>query len=377
MPTLVRTILPPTLVEWKWPLLTGLPPGSTFRPAALQQYHWARQLSRVSRISPSNRAARYNMVIFHGTAEAVNTFRRMAEGRFSIKTDVLLIKTGANFFSQPAPGLQLEQAAKMLARAAGAAGVIFFHTPLPDPEWYNDLLMEISHDLPVTQAIANIRQSQSWCFISPSLELATRLSTLISRLSDDLVKGKYIVTKPVQYMRPNTNVITTKSYADLGRFLKEDFSHLDYSGESKTGSQLLHINQNLKLKNVAVPGPVIIKPMTGVKRMFPMKGGGLEILTNWPATGGDTSAKPVIFPEKEKKSAKPPSHIGGIESASGRTPKKKGIKKNGGGHGPVRHASSKKGSSGGGGWNYAPAYDIPKKESSQTAKEKSGCEEGG
>ena len=70
------------------------------------------------------------------------------------------------------------------------------------------------------------------------------------RLSDDLAKGKYIVTRPVNYQRPNFNTIITKSHTDLSRFLKEDFPHLDYSGESKTGTQLLRINQSLKLKNV-------------------------------------------------------------------------------------------------------------------------------
>lgn len=375
MPALVKTILPPVSVEWKWPLLVGLPPGSPFQPAILQQIYWARQLSRVSRISPSARGARYNMILFRSAPEAVNTIRRMTDGKLFIKADVLLIKTDAAFFSHPAPGQNLENAVKMLARYTGAAGVIFFHTPLPDQQWYNELVMQISHDLSLTKAIANIPNSQSWSFVSPSLELATRLSTIVSRLSDDLAKGKYIVTRPVNYQRPNFNTIITKSHTDLSRFLKEDFPHLDYSGESKTGTQLLRINQSLKLKNVTATKPAISKPMIGVKRMFPLKGGGLEILTNWPAQGGGTSAEPVII--KEKKSAKPPNRFTGNESSSGgivpkkkaaKPPKKKAAKPNPAFIAPNRKPGIKNG--GGHGFNPFTESHKPKKKAAKPPKKK-------
>lgn len=385
MPSAVKTILQNNTVRWHWPVTIGLPPQSKLKPATLTRFHWAKELSRPTPINFRGQPLHYNIVLCNNPAEAAALTKITLPGNIAIRADVLLIKCEPSVFQpgNPSPGMELT--ARILANGFGASGVIFFHTSLPDERWFEMLMIELSHDLPITTAFKNIKPAIFRAFVSPELDHHTRLSTLISHISDGLIKGFYTLSKPVQYLRTNDQFFHISNAQQLGRMMKDDLPKMDYSGESKTGTTMLGVTPGVKATRPLPVIPLQKNTVVITERRFPLKGDNMldmfrktmkitgadkDILINKPSkagkpsTGGGTInlpgnkkftftsadtdtggrgfapvSKQRAKPPGDKKSAKPPVKTGGIESLpstkrkpAGAIVKKSSVKKNGGGH---------------------------------------------
>lgn len=336
------TALPNTPVEWGWPVQTGILRGPGFSAAVLQRHHWAQDLSILHSVAPPQKPTRrLHLLLLNGIPEA----QRIA----AIPTvnapsaDVVLVKLTREFFIGKEPNTLLPLV-HGLARACKAGGVFFFASGLKDPVWYNELIVELSHNLGIGAALGKIPNTGGWGFVSPGLEKATQLSTFIAKLSAAMLMNKIALRQPVGYYHHQKGFVNTGNHKELATYFLNNMKQLDFSGESKTASVIKEVTGKLKTQPTTAAKPVY-KPMIPVKKGV---SGKPIMIKNFPKKGFDFEAKDLgsFFPDHTSDNYKPITIVSdpGFELPKKHiTHAKPPVKKNGGGgHSPVTATPKKK-----------------------------------
>ena len=256
MKLIISTILPETSIEWKWPLLTAIGPGSKISPKKLGAFYFAKDLTIVKKAQAYRE--RPNILLFDNRAQAL-----AATQKKKLQADVILVKEKISFFKSKNAKKQATAFAKNIAAITKAGGVFIFHTPWADPSWYDQLVVEISHDLGFADALKRI-DGKGFGFVSPGLGKETRLSTLIDLITKDLRSGKLKPRSPVEFTLLKPFKTVTVKPGDIASFLKKNKHRLDYTGEKRTGTSA----KNLKWKREkkATSQPIAKAKKIGVKK---------------------------------------------------------------------------------------------------------------
>ena len=269
-----KTVFSDTSIDWKWPVQAGVVNTSRFQPKLLQQNYWAKQLSDFTvakNINPVQiSGGRFNILLFDGVKEAEEALNRFT-GNQALQSDIILIKENAAFISNEN---NADAFARKLVQNFGAGGIFFFSTGLEDQVWFENLMMELSHNQGIPKSLEQLQNTGSLGFVSPNIEKDTMLSSFAENLGKDLVSGKVKLNKSLDFylsgkdaldyvLHPAPSIVLTDP-DQLGHFLINYKDLLDYSGESHTASLLLKIGRESKIQRIPKNTSRAKKPVTQI-----------------------------------------------------------------------------------------------------------------
>ena len=320
MATLKKQALRSSRVQWKgdnikdWRL--PLRVGTLDRTGVANQLNrgfWPKQLSETRKISPTFQKPH---ILYLNSLSEVNKF--LLNKKPVGTTPIVLVNLGASFGTAKTQDILAQQ----IRAATGASGIFFFRTGRALSEWYNDFVVNLSHNMGISEALEKIERTQSKGYMTGGLNQQTQLSTIVKDLIKKIENNRY----------PTNALINVKidgnyrkmSLHDTGQYLRVNIKNLPYDQESGTANT---INQAYKALSTAAKGKSM--PVTVIRT----KDTGYKAYTADVMAPSDLpKAKKKVSVKKAKKPAitSQPKHRAAKKKAAKKAIKKFAMKKGAG-----------------------------------------------
>ncbi len=242
----IKVDAPKNTSEWEWPLTTGIVGDQARLLPQLRQGNWSSQFSKFRVIQQNAlNAGKSNVLFFADTKAALDFFKSNIIQR-NAKAAVIIIKVEKSFFDQEKDWTKIDKLSKVWMDITGANGLFFVHPDKPIEQWYDEFIVELSHNKNVTDAIETLNDESVRAYISPQLNKQTRLSNYIIDLGHQLENT--IAKDPSREIKVDFPGIGQKSFKqkDLGRFLAKNAAQFSYDHESGIANTVKDIKEKLE-----------------------------------------------------------------------------------------------------------------------------------
>lgn len=292
-PVLTKTWPATHKADLSWPLQVGFIEPETYKQVG--KGYWPSQLCEMS--VPDRKPKYFELLIVSYSVKSLISLMQLP-----LRSKVVIVllqqsdkrKTSEEIF---------EKTANQLREKTGASGVLFIIPQNLLVRWFEEFVINLSHNQGVTDAASNAGVSFGRFFVTPHFDNETRLSLFIKKLIDDLKVNKYSSQKKFS-ARLNTGYknITLNEAAD---YLNRNFKTLVYDHESGPASMAKEMVSVMKKSKVtAVPGknlPSIVKKKTiDIKNPYPRRGESRRFKSAKPINRGGVAAKKAIKKASKK-----------------------------------------------------------------------------
>ena len=245
-------------VHWFWPLQAALPeedPAAQLQ-AQMQTHHWAQKLCDLSIAQPNER---YNLIYCHqGWSDLSRKIPTQTE------TDVIIVRLSIPEIQELDQQFDAQYSSfDSLLKQCRATGLFFIAYDGEVADWYNEFIMELSHNRNVDQALESTTDAGLF-YYQPSLDHETTLAHFVERLmiSLDRVTEQDPLSVDSHLLGGHADITPAELSAEL--FNRSPYFHYDHeSGEAEGVAQLslslfrqlsreiLELGRNIQMGGVA------------------------------------------------------------------------------------------------------------------------------
>lgn len=229
----------PVIPDWQWPVGMGIFATTADMDRHLNQSFWVKEFTRLSGIG--SYYEKHDILFVENTSLAYR-LSRLKGWRFSAK--IVLIKRSSTDLDI---NKEINEIASTIKSHLKASAVIFYTSSLPVNEWFEQLIIHLSHNAGFAEAIERIPATSAVLYISKTLNDDTRLSTLLKTLLTDLKEQKFDDTSAIP-IRLTDGTVASMKIARAVKYLQKNFDILPYTHEDSTATTIKLLKEAAQLQ---------------------------------------------------------------------------------------------------------------------------------
>lgn len=227
--------------DWNWPLRVGIYESSGILAARLRKVYWPGQLTITRKISRTN--TKLDILFINSVADIK---RFLNQNSNNLIAGIVIVNVDRSSYIKLTTQSANELALHLRERTK-SAGVIYFSSNFPIEDWYDQFVINLSHNFGVIDAIRSVPKTYTTAFATKDLNKLTRLSVVVDRLIHQILDARILSTKKIP-VRQSDGQRIQMNLLEVAYYFEYNFKSLPYTHESGTASTIKEVSMALSRK---------------------------------------------------------------------------------------------------------------------------------